>query len=127
MSAFEGSMMDQIYQIQVAVMIDGIWSEYGEACALSFGTVDTSKIALTQESIEFSVFPNPSSSNFELQFNQNIESGSVQIFDLSGKMIQSVELNQVQNFEFGNDLNAGIYLARLQVNETSKTFKLVKN
>mgnify|MGYP005840564749 CR=1 FL=1 len=127
MSAFAGAMMNQMYQMQVAAQVSGVWSEYGEPCALTYGTVDTSKVAQIQEEPKFSVFPNPSSTNFQLQFNQNIEQGTVEIFDLSGKMLQSVKMNQVQNLEFGNDLKTGIYLAKVQVDQTIKTIKLIKN
>ena len=127
MSAFAGAMMNQMYQIQVSFYVNGAWSAYGDVCSITVGMVDNNRISQVQNEVNFKVYPNPSTNYFHLEFNQNVESGMIAIFDLSGKMIQTIELNQVQNIEFGNDFKTGIYLVKVQVDETIQNIKLVKN
>ncbi|MFY8188326.1 MAG: T9SS type A sorting domain-containing protein [Flavobacterium sp.] len=127
MTAFAGAVMNQTYQIQVAVNINGVWSEYGSTCSLMFGTGDVSKISQEATSWEMSVFPNPSSSGFQINFNKTVSNGTLSIYDLSGKLIQNIAMNEVQSVAFGNDFLTGIYLAKFTSNDFSKTIKIVKN
>jgi myo-inositol-hexaphosphate 3-phosphohydrolase len=127
MSAFAGAMMNQIYEIQVAANINGVWSQYGDTCTITYGTVSATKVAHEMNDLEVTTYPNPSSSHFNIQFNQTIEKADLSVYDISGKLIQNLNLNGVQNLEFGNDLNSGVYLVKITSDKFVKTFRLVKN
>lgn len=77
-----------------------------------------------------SVYPNPTQSelNLDLQFEQ-ASTGMVYIADLSGKIIQMRELNNIQNqvmtFNFA-DLAAGTYIVRVRTQDGVSNQKFVK-
>lgn len=127
MSAFSGAAMNQSYSIQVAAFINGVWSDYGDACIVNIGTVASSKLFENSSSVEMSVSPNPTADVFQLSFNQTIANGKITLFDLSGKQIQSIDFNGMQTITFGTELKTGVYIAKIEANQTMKTFKLVKN
>lgn len=72
----------------------------------------------------FVVYPNPSNNNFTLQTVEG-DIASITLLDLTGREIQKHE-SVKDGFQFGNELEAGIYLAKINgVNET-KIIKLIK-
>ena len=83
---------------------------------------NTDKIVVKDE-LDFMVFPNPFNESFVLKFNNSIESGLVKVFDISGRLIETVEIsNHTNQINLGLRWNAGIYF----VNKNGKTAKIVK-
>ncbi len=72
----------------------------------------------------FVVYPNPSNGNFTLQTVES-DFATITLLDLTGREIQKHE--SVKNgFQFGNELEAGIYLAKISGLNESKIIKLIK-
>jgi hypothetical protein len=83
---------------------------------------NTDKIVVKDEP-DFMVFPNPFNESFVLKFNNSIESGLVKVYDISGRLIETVEIsNLTDQINLGIGWNPGIYF----VNKNGKTVKIVK-
>ena len=72
--------------------------------------------------------PNPSSSDFKLQIrSNNNEAVTIQIIDMSGKVMQTVnKVSKGQNVSVGSAFKAGIYFAEVKQGNTKTIVKLVK-
>jgi hypothetical protein len=79
----------------------------------------------------FSIFPNPFYNSTTIKFNlQQTEKVSLKIFDLNGRLIQTLADNIIEEGEHqmeinAEKMNAGIYFIQMQTAELSETEKLV--
>jgi hypothetical protein len=89
---------------------------------LCFDVIMSESIGETKyESIK--VYPNPARDNFSLNSN---ETGMLKIFDLTGKVVKTVHVNQGLNNVNVSDLNKGVYIMNLQlIGGVQKTEKLI--
>jgi hypothetical protein len=60
---------------------------------------------------QFSLYPNPSQESFRLSSSDFIIQ-KIQLFDLTGKVVSSISCNST-DIEFGSQLAAGFYVARI--------------
>lgn len=74
---------------------------------------------------EFTVSPNPSNTVWSLKGQTQIT--AVQVFDLLGKEVISVQPNALEVELDASNLNTGLYLAKVASSTGTKTIKLVKN
>jgi len=84
------------------------------------------------EFLQITVFPNPSSSTYNLKFvDENLfETLNVKLFDYNGRLLfeQNLTKNEVENFSFGGELSRGFYQLILQDNEGRiENFRLFKS
>lgn len=73
-----------------------------------------------EEKVEFSVFPNPGSDRIYIRSSQNRNIFSVELLDLTGRLIQSVsnEGNDQELIQLSaSQLENGLYQIRIQTNE----------
>ncbi len=70
------------------------------------------------------IYPNPSNSNFTFQTAED-DFATLTLLDLTGREIQKHE-NVKAGFQFGNELEAGIYLAKITGVSETKIIKLIK-
>ncbi|TKS56471.1 S8 family serine peptidase [Mesohalobacter halotolerans] len=101
------------------------------------GSIDSFGIELCYEetlsvsdmaSIEFSIYPNPSSGRVVVNFNQNISDDvKIDIIDLNGRALRSfAHENSSNNFSFNlSDLSSGIYFVRIKSQNQSAVKKLI--
>lgn len=73
-----------------------------------------------QESIELSIFPNPTSNYLTIRTN-SFDSKSIQIFDLAGKLIYSKETTNSQLSVSVEKFNSGLYILKVQSNKGAFT------
>jgi hypothetical protein len=73
----------------------------------------------------FAVYPNPSHTDWNITSGQNIT--SVQLFDISGKQIKTLQPNDLNAVIDASALSSGMYFANVITEGGSKTIKLVKN
>ncbi len=77
-------------------------------------------------STSFSVYPNPSNNVWNVKTN-NANINSVQVFDILGKEVISLNPNSTEAQIDASTLNTGLYFARIGSNSGIKTIKLIKN
>ena len=71
----------------------------------------------------FIVFPNPFNESFVLKFDNLTESAKIKVFDINGRLIESVEsLEHTDRINLGERWNPGIYFLSLN----GKAIKIVK-
>ncbi len=81
-------------------------------------------------SISSSVYPNPSATNFKISFASSSSSDvKVSVYDITGRTIETktVTATDINNYEFGTNYDAGMYIVVVNQTEVTKSFKVVKN
>ena len=73
-------------------------------------------------------WPNPSRNNFNIKMitPNSIDKVSIEAFDIKGRLVHSKLINGNTDYQFGNNLSAGIYIVKLTQESTTKMIKLVK-
>ncbi|MFN5024261.1 MAG: T9SS type A sorting domain-containing protein, partial [Bacteroidota bacterium] len=69
------------------------------------------------------IYPNPAKSNFNIKL-QEMQSGSVVIYDLTGKRVLSTELNGLETEVNCNTLQNGLYVVEITVDGKTQVQKL---
>ncbi|APY08805.1 hypothetical protein BWZ20_11070 [Winogradskyella sp. J14-2] len=75
--------------------------------------------------IEFKVYPNPTDDNWTVVSNSVVT--QVQIHDILGKEVLTVNPNEAVSSIDATNLNKGVYFATITTNTGSNTVKLIKN
>lgn len=76
------------------------------------------------ETISFSVYPNPTNSDWNIKGTKEIN--SVQVYDILGKQVMSLNPNANELTISSTSLNSGLYFAKINSNSGTSTIKLVK-
>ena len=77
--------------------------------------------------MEVKVFPNPTTSNFNLQvITADQQELVVRILDVQGRLIKSVKVAPYQTLNIGSDLKSGSYLVEVKQGNSVKTTRVVK-
>ncbi|HIB38251.1 T9SS type A sorting domain-containing protein [Mesonia sp.] len=79
----------------------------------------------TKSNIITTVYPNPSTSNWNFVSEKIIE--QAEIFDITGKKVLTEKIGNKQFTISGSHLPSGVYFAKLNTNQSFKTIKLIKN
>ena len=74
---------------------------------------------------DFNIFPNPASEIVSVTLNQS--QANFQLYSISGKLVLSKQLNYGENRIHLSNLSSGIYLVRLNSEQSSITKKLIIN
>ncbi len=89
------------------------------------GNAQAQALSIDEEQLlGFSIYPNPASTSFGI----NTTVSSIEIYDLTGKMVKSFKgnYNRMDTFDIA-DLNSGMYILKVENNDNQiKTIKLVK-
>jgi hypothetical protein len=93
-------------------------------------TITSSGVGLEENTLlaDAVVYPNPSKGNYLISFGKALTVQSMQVVDLSGRLVQENNQSQVGE-QFSIDLThegKGIYFLHVLVDGRSKTFKLIK-
>lgn len=79
----------------------------------------------TFQAVAFQAFPNPTQDKWNINATQNIT--SIQLFDVTGKQINTLQPNAMNAAIDASSLSKGIYFANILTQSGSKTVKLIKN
>jgi len=74
----------------------------------------------------FKLYPNPFQDIIKFQFQDDFDDLQVTIFDVLGKHLLVEQISQNSPFINVNNLSQGIYILRIDQNEKSKSFKMIK-
>ena len=75
--------------------------------------------------VEFSISPNPNNGTFDIVVPNIYENTTVEILDLSGKIIFNEILSQKKQRLDINNISRGVYLISVNQNGNTKTEKLI--
>ena len=91
-------------------------------------TLSNLSIDESNQKINFLLYPNPATSSITLDFKQNISSGLLTIYDLSGKSLSRKEINNESFVSLDlNNIPSGVYFIKLDFEKKSDVFKFLKN
>ncbi|MGZ0014986.1 S8 family serine peptidase [Yeosuana sp. AK3] len=76
---------------------------------------------------DLKIFPNPTSKKLYFNLPSNETECSVQIFDILGKRVFYSKLNFGMNQMDVSFISKGIYIAKVQLRNRSKSYKIIKN
>ncbi len=99
---------------------------------LGFGIPDLSQIISSTLSVEevsqekFTIFPNPVSNRLQIVFPKNIQEAQVSLFDILGKLILNKGISETSNSINLEDTKTGIYIIKIQSQNQTNTYKLIK-
>lgn len=80
----------------------------------------------TIESNLATVYPNPSTSNFTIDLISVNEVRSVELYDISGKLIQTLSI-QKSKISFGEELTSGVYFVKINSISGTQNVQVIKN
>jgi hypothetical protein len=78
------------------------------------------------------VFPNPASTVVQIQITSKAQSASVKLFDVTGRELQTVQLNSLSSNSFEGaialeGLTKGIYFIKITSGDASQTKRIIVN
>ena len=109
--------------LKATVSMGGLLStiEYSDSVRQFVG-IETSKI----NQADVNIYPNPSSSNFVIEFKSKAENNSLQIIDLNGRIVYQEDIsNNYHKVYSKNRFAKGIYIVRIISNNNSINKKLI--
>jgi len=111
------------YTIKVAGRIGGTFMPYGTACTVTYATTRTGDLQANE--LEVSAYPNPFNNEFTIQLS-NGAAANIQLFDINGRMIENRNVQDQFEITMGQNLNAGVYLVKVEQNGETNSFKMIK-
>lgn len=102
---------------------------YAGTYGRSMYKIDISEVILGNQAIalssEVALYPNPASEIVDLKIPNSLLGATVELFDLTGKLIRSETASEgIHQFKI-SDVPSGIYLVKLSTNSVSVTKKLI--
>ncbi len=73
-----------------------------------------------------SVYPNPTDGNLAIDLGNNYAEVSIKLMDLNGKLIETKNFGEGQEFQFEIDEPAGVYIMRIEAENKLATIRLIK-
>lgn len=74
----------------------------------------------------FAIYPNPVSDRFEISFPLSSEVAQLNIYDIAGSQLISMQVTSEENMVNISSLAAGIYIATIEATGAANSFKLIK-
>ena len=85
------------------------------------------KAAITNDPMKVIVYPNPSTSSFNLQVKTSTNGTfKARVMDVLGREVMSFTGERDNAIKFGNELKAGVYMIEVREGEKVKTVRVVK-
>ena len=98
------------------------------ACQSGPSTIFTKgDLPIVKDNMEVSVFPNPSTSSFNLLVKTSTNGTfKARVMDVLGREVTSFTGERDNTIKFGNELKAGVYMIEVREGESLKTVRVVK-
>ena len=88
------------------------------------GTISVNTAACrNMNDLSVAIYPNPSNGQFEVRFSQATE-GSLEVLDLTGKVVYAKNFNSNVESVNANFLQNGMYLVKVSANGTTQVSKI---
>jgi alpha-tubulin suppressor-like RCC1 family protein len=121
------------YSIKVRATISGVVGTYGTACTIGFVSgsredeaTTISEVIGSENTFKLMAFPNPFNENITLYIqSNNTETVTIDIFDLTGKLVFNQQVNTNENILVGNDFANGEYIIRTSLANGTEHFERI--
>jgi len=124
-----------LYSVKVAVMTTGIWSLFGDACAVTApggsakGIPATATVAAASAGFKVAAWPNPFVSDFNIDVtSSSLENVEVKVYDMLGKLVESkqVKVSDLSLQKIGTQYPSGVYNIVVSQDGIVKTLRVIK-
>ncbi|NLR77143.1 cellulase family glycosylhydrolase [Chitinophaga eiseniae] len=89
--------------------------------------VFVSNSTIDKQTSQVTVYPNPSSTSFNLVVGNNEKIMLIEIVDITGRVVESIKPVAIKNrLEFGASLKPNTYIIKVTGNTWTKSFKVIK-
>ena len=98
-------------------------------CPIGSGALFTKNTQNDINSFEAILYPNPTKSDFRINMNNVMISNEkiiVKVFDLQGRMMETLGFISINNISFGKNLKPGIYMVHISQGKETQTKRVVK-
>ena len=69
--------------------------------------------------LNLSIYPNPVTDHLTLTFDELIENGRVELYDLSGRIVHSSNIQKGESHKMAvNDISSGLYIVKVVYQDT---------
>jgi hypothetical protein len=111
--------------IRVRATVNTIVAAWSASCnVFTPGVMDEEFVEVAK--VDYATaYPNPFSNQFTLKLANNSEA-SIQVLDITGKLITIQTVNDMYEVELGQNLETGVYLVRIEQNGNIQNIKMVK-
>lgn len=110
--------------VKVRATVNNVAGDWGNTCTVNTGALP--RKAITKDLKEISAYPNPFYNSFTVKLIDN-SIANIKIFEINGRIISNTSVNDMSEIELGNNLPTGIYLVKVEQNNETYSFKMVKN
>ena len=136
LSLVPGLIAGETYDVQVSVLINGIWGPYSKICGITTPGGTTKQQAVVSVSKENKVsefkavaYPNPFAENFKLQVTTDSQVNmQVRVYDMIGKLVEdrTVQATEMETFEVGTNYPSGVYNVIVSQGSNTQTVRVIK-
>jgi hypothetical protein len=130
LSMFSGLQPNTAYTIKVSAKVNGYYTSYGKACAITT-PASASRFAAPDKETAFApvLYPNPFTETFSIAAGTDREALiSVAVYDMTGRLLDRREekAGALETDGFGTDYPAGVYSAVISYGEETRALRLIK-
>ena len=82
----------------------------------------------SREAFDVKAWPNPSNTTFNVQLvSQNInDNATIYVFDMNNKLVHQTQFGAEDKYNFGSNLEGGVYIVKVVQGKNMKYVRLVK-
>lgn len=107
--------------------IDGTVVRFTESCGVAkFNSTLSNNDWNNTAWAHLTIIPNPTANEFSITLNTAVESASLEVYDITGKLISEAQFSNVDKVSSSISGQSGLYFVRLQADHAEKWFKLMK-
>jgi hypothetical protein len=107
--------------------IDGTVVRFTESCGVAkFNSTLSNNDWTNTAWAHLTIIPNPTANEFSISLNTAVESASLEVYDITGKLISEAQFSNVDKVSSSISGQSGLYFVRLKADHAEKWFKLMK-
>lgn len=107
--------------------VDGTVVRFTESCGVSKYDATLSNNYWSNNELEnLVIVPNPTTNEFSITLNDSFESATLEVYDITGKLISESQFNNVSKVSSSVNGQSGLYFVKLKIVDNQKWFKLIK-
>jgi hypothetical protein len=121
------------YGVRIAVMTSGVYSQFGDACAIIAPGTSRSEeaVMLPVKAIPFAATasPNPFVESFGIDVKTSTaEMVNIKVYDMTGRLLESrnAAVSEMETQQIGDRYPAGVYNIIVSQGENAKTLRVIK-
>ena len=129
LNTIPGLAPGNVYSIQVALEINGVFGPYGKVCTITIPGPSNSRVDSTKVEFQAIAYPNPYAESFMLDVKTATEEViEVRVYDMLGKLVEDrkVDVNSIASLEIGSRYPSGVYNVIVSQGESIKTLRVIK-